>query len=183
MSFFSFPIFQFSIDKNKTFGYIFGFIILFIGLFLHFNNKNNIVLNKTITKIISNDGKTCDKHIDIYASRYNVSVSNNYSCVIFVNHNGTNYPIRVKNSSTQYKVGENVEVYYNKNDVEKKLNIYSGNSSIYFLIFGIIVLLFVHFGSTNTQYRNNYHTRYNYPTIHLADSFNDGYGRTYSVSY
>lgn len=181
MSFFSFPIYKFSIDKNKTFGYIFGFIILFIGLFLHFNNKNNVILNKTITKIISNDGKICDKHIDIYASRYNVSVSNKYSCVIFVNHNGINYPIQVKNSSTQYRVGENVEVYYNKNDVKKKLNIYSGNGSIYFLIFSIIVLLFVHFGSTNTKYHNDY-TRYNYPIIHLADPVYDAYGITYSVS-
>ena len=167
-----------SLDRKKIFGYILGIFIIIIGIFLHINDLNNVIISKKITKVISKDGKTCDKHTNIHASRYNVSVSDNYSCIIYVDN--INNPIEVNKSPVSYSIGQSIKVYYDKNDINKKLYLYNGNSMKYFFyFFGTCILLFTHFGK---KIRQN-HPNYKYPLIHLTDSFNNGYGPTYSVSF
>ena len=135
---------------DKIIGYVIGIFLIIISLYIHISNndENYIILKKKIIKIHSRDGKTCDKSTHIFASQHGINVSNNYNCIIYVKHNGLEYPFEINNSSTSYILGQEIEVYYDKNDKSDILKLYQKNYWHYFLfIIGLIILFITRYGT------------------------------------
>jgi len=128
---------------------IIGLILFIYGIKFYFTDDSNWVKQSVvITGIKSTDNKTCDKQVLNSSTSTKNGVSNNqniiYNCYIMYKLNDKEVMSQINNSSTNFTVGQTVDVYYDKNNLlaEPIVNKFFWSSlGPLFMIIGIIMML------------------------------------------
>jgi energy-coupling factor transporter transmembrane protein EcfT len=101
---------------------IIGFVLFIYGIKLYFTDESNWKkTNVLVTKIKSNNNKTCDK--DTLTNKFNNGMTQRtvYNCMLHVNYNNKEVILQVQDSPTNYLVGKNISVWYDSNNPDEDL--------------------------------------------------------------